>query len=84
MLFFLNMLFEKTIGFWVSKYANFQKLAYKYAIWQPCSAVGTASASARRKEKEGGQKAQQVLYSVLYSSYITYPTHTLTTLFTLY
>ncbi len=31
------MLFEKTIGFWVSKYANFSKLAYKYAIWQPWS-----------------------------------------------
>ncbi len=35
MLFFQNMLFEKSIGFWLSKYANFPKLAYKYAIWQP-------------------------------------------------
>ncbi len=39
MLIFQNMLFEKIVGFWVSKYANFSKLAYKYAIWQPW--VGT-------------------------------------------
>ncbi len=35
MLIFQNMLFEKTVGYLASKYANFSKLASNYAIWQP-------------------------------------------------